>query len=204
MCNLTQSTLVIWDRSNVNLERNQLTSLRTISRNLKLGESVKDWPLGLHYIRLSVSMRGKEGTENFDFGFVNVTLPPLVALIDGPSSYMKAIGPFTLDGSKSYDPSDTAQGFTYIWLCRRLNETFDNINMSDPIDVATSGKRDRGGCFGNGPGRMNSTEAVLHVRTPYMEAKQMYVFQLIVRSHWRVSKINHTVLVNSSLTYRIQ
>ena len=203
MCNVTKSMLILWDRSSVNKETSQLMSLRTFgSGKLQISESVKDWPLGLHYVRLSVSMRGKEGTTDFDYGFVNVTLPPLKAVIDGPASYLKGVGPFTLDASKSYDPSHTAKSFTYVWLCRKFDETFNNVNMSQPVDVEKNG--DQGGCFGNGPGRMNSTEPILQVRTPRFEPGKTYVFQLIVRSDWRETKIEHAVLLNSSLAYRIR
>jgi len=203
MCNFTKSMLVIWDRSAVNKKTNQLMNLTTFgSGKLQLSESIKDWSLGLHYVRLSVSMQGKEEATNFDYGFINVTLPPLKAIIRGPTSYLRGIGPFILDATNSYDPSYTAKSFTYIWLCRRLDETFDNVNMSKLVDVEQT--ENRGGCFENGPGRINSTEPALQIPTLLLEAGQTYVFQVIVRSDWREAKIEHNVLINSSLSYKIR
>ncbi|XP_031571396.1 uncharacterized protein LOC116305596 isoform X3 [Actinia tenebrosa] len=208
-CNATSETLYAWELAHVRMENKQLISPVTFGMGLiQVTEKARKWGVGLKYVRFSASMIGQEGTTSYDYGFINVTLPPLVANIKGPKEVVKGTGPFVLDARDSLDPSDPFtkyKGITFIWLCRRSGESFTGVNMSHPFDViSVTRKRNKGGCFGYGPGKMNETGPLLHVEPAFMASKNVYVFQVIITKDNRQTKLEHQMRVNSSLSLSLR
>lgn len=207
-CNTTSQTLYTWELASVRIENNQLISPLTFGIGLiQVTEKARNWGVGLKYVKFTTSMTGQEGTASYDYGFINVTLPPLVAIIKGPNEVVKGTGPFVLDARDSLDPSDPFtkyKGITFIWLCRRSGESFTNVNMSVPVDVISEKKRNKGGCFGYGPGRMKETGPLLHVEPAFMASKNSYIFQVIITKDNRQTKLEHQMRVNSSLSLSLR
>ena len=160
---------------------------------------------GLYYLKFTALMIGKCKTTNYDFGFLQISPPPLVALVQGVNKAEKGAGSIILNASSSYDPDlqGSHSGLRFIWLCRRKNENFSNI-ASLPVDVAHGRDKVHGGCFGYGVGRMNSSQPVLIVDVSEMEVGHDYVFQMTLRKGDRSSVVNHNLRVESSMSFSIR
>ncbi|XP_048586750.1 uncharacterized protein LOC5520842 isoform X2 [Nematostella vectensis] len=212
-CNVTQDTVFVWEQSRVDHSTKQLLPPLSFGLGSKsLNIAPRSWSLGLIYVRFTAKMESQEGAESSDFGFVSYRMPLIVGKIDGPKDIIKGAGPIILDGTSSFDPYRPFlknNALTFTWLCRRQSETFENISMVQTVDTITEGRpRDKGGCYGYGPGVLNTTEPMLDIKEEMLPAKVMYVFRLIVRSNYpgeaREMWVEHSVRVNSSITVSLR
>lgn len=151
-------------------------------------------------------MTKEKGAIDSDFGFLEVVLPEIVAKILGVNKAVKGTGKIVLDASHSYDPYEMNlkdQGLVFTWLCRKEEEDFSNI-QSLSIDQSYGRDKVLGGCFGYGVGKLNTTEPTIKIDISGMISQSSYVFKVIVQKGNRSSSANHTLLVESSISFTIR
>lgn len=140
------------------------------------------------YVRYTASIKTRSGdyeVKTYDYGYVRVLYPPLIARITGSITAIKGNGSVTLDASSSYDPNamvSNSSALTFIWYCQRLP---DNVTEQGPSD-----------CYGPRPGKLSSTEPMIAVDVDRMDANHTYLFELVVSKDRRVSRAFHTLTVN--------
>ena len=206
-CNTSTSMRLSWESNLID----DLNGAFTMSQTLDLGSQnltikPKRMAVGLYFIRLLAEMTKEEGAIGYDYGFLQVMLPDLVAKISGVDMAVKGTGHIVLDATDSYDPDDPAakdQGMVFTWLCRREDEDFSNLE-SLPIDSPLGRQKILGGCFGYGVGKMNTTEPILTVNINRMVSKNSYVFKVIAEKENRSSAAYHTLRVESSIGFSIR
>ncbi|XP_015751283.1 PREDICTED: sperm receptor for egg jelly-like isoform X1 [Acropora digitifera] len=178
--------------------------LEITSQNLTI--KPRRWKVGLYFIRLIAEMTKEEGAVNYDYGFLRVVLPDLVAKVRGPKKAVKGTGNIVLDGTDCYDPDNPSakdQGMVFTWLCRRENEEFSNMETL-PIESSLGRAKVLGGCFGYGVGKMNTTESIIEIDTNRMPSKTTFVFKLIVEKENRTAVAFHNLTVESSIDFSIR
>ena len=206
-CNTSSFIVMSWESSEVFKENGAFSVSQVLevgSENLTIAP--KRLFAGLYYVRLIAEMNKEEGAINYDYGFLEVVLPDLVAKIRGVHKVLKGTGKIILDATDSYDPHEPTlkdQGITFKWLCRREDEDFSNI-QSLPIDDSYGRERILGGCFGYGVGKLNSTEPTIEIDINKMTSQNTYVFMVIVHKENRSSAANHTLRVESSIAFSIK
>ena len=137
----------------------------------------------------------------YDKGYIIIRPSPLVAIISGETEITRGNKQvINLNGSESYDPHvghGALETLTFYWLCKRSDENFPSENplameiVSIPLNHSGVS---RGGCFGTGIGRMESTDPVITLNASAMEnASASYVFQLMVTKDARWSSDIKTV-----------
>lgn len=206
-CNETEQLILFWEVSKIEGKNGQFVPYINIeNRDANFTLSSKRLSVGLSYVRfISRRPSSSEEPESYDFGFVRL-LPPLQATIVAPNVTIKATGIFTLDASMSRDTgaaADGQRGMTFMWLCRKENETFSNIDTL-PVDLALGREPIKGGCFGYGPGKLNSNKNVLMIDPRGMKYRQTYVFQLVVSKDRRTATSIHAVCVTFDISLSIR
>lgn len=208
-CKNTSHTLYAWHESTVDNTNKQFLPFIKLAYNVKkITLEPRRLSLGYHYIKFEAEMRGQEGTRAYDYGYVHVVLPELVSKITGPTSVVKGSGFITFNGGDSFDPDldglSRYEGLTYTWYCRRENEDYSNAS-SLPVDKNLGGPRDKGGCFGLGPGRLSTKTKTSTLDPAEMKAKLYYVVELVVSKNGRTSRIaSHRFYVISALQFSIK
>lgn len=206
-CNTSSLMVLSWESNEVYVENGAFSISQVLevgSENLTIAP--KRLSAGLYYIRLIAEMNKEEGAINYDYGFLEVVYPDLVAKIRGVNKVLKGTGKITLDATDSYDPHEPTlkdQGMVFKWLCRREDEDFSNM-QSLPIDSSYGREKILGGCFGYGVGMLNSTGPTIEVDINKMVSQNTYVFMVIVQKENRSSAANHTLRVESSFAFSIR
>ena len=206
-CNTSSLMVLSWESSEASELNGAFSVIQPLdvdSENLTI--TPKRLSPGLYYVRLFAAMNKEEGAINYDYGFLKVVLPDLVAKIRGVSKAVKGTGTIILDATDSYDPNEPTlkdQGIVFTWLCRREDEDFTNME-SLPIDHPYGREKILGGCFGYGVGELNHTEATVKININNMISQHTYVFMVIVQKENRSSTANHTLRVESSISFSIR
>ncbi|XP_028406520.1 polycystin-1-like isoform X2 [Dendronephthya gigantea] len=161
---------------------------------------------GIYKAIENVTMIGPQGVWNTDFGFFEIIMSPLDAMIIGGST--RSIGfdkNFTLDANSSGDPDvdvGDREGIQVYWLCKRQSENFTfpedpgNLTAISMIPRAVShgpNATDLGGCYGNGPGLLDFTGYLIKLNSVYMNINETYDFRFFIR------KVNRTAYYDSSV-----
>ena len=206
-CNTSTSILLKWESNEIE-ELNGLfmmsDHLEITSQNLTI--KPRRWKVGLYFIRLIAEMTKEEGAVNYDYGFLRVVLPDLVAKVRGAEKAVKGTGNIVLDGTDCYDPDNPSakdQGMVFTWLCRRENEEFSNMETL-PIESSLGRAKVLGGCFGYGVGKMNTTESIIEIDINRMPSNSAFVFKLIVEKKNRAAVAFHNLTVESSIDFSIR
>ena len=208
-CRNTNDTMFSWDVSTVDNTNKQFLPFITLADNVKkITIGPRKLSLGFHYIRFVAEMRREEGTRAYDYGYIRIVLPDLEPIVSGPSSIVKGSGLMVLNGEKSFDPNvdgpSRYQGLNFTWYCRRENEDYSNIS-SLPVNLPMGRSRDKGGCFGLGPGRLSTRTKQLILDPAEMKAKLHYVVDLVVNKGERTSRFgSHRFYVISALQFFIK
>lgn len=143
---------------------------------------------GFLYIRCAAfkrHLRGEIVVETYDYGYVRVLNPPLIALISGSTTAIKGNGSVELDASNSYDPIATENnrsGLNFSWFCRRRDSTLTKARTRS--------------CYGQHSERLSSTGSILIVDVDKMDANYTYVFELVIIKDRRVSRAFHALTVS--------
>lgn len=206
-CNTSSLMVLSWESS----EASETNGAFSVSQTLDVGSenltiTPKTLSPGLYYVRLFAEMNKEEGAINYDYGFLKVVLPDLVAKIRGVRKAVKGTGTIVLDATDSYDPNEPTlkdQGIVFTWLCRREDEDFSNME-SLPIDHSYGREKILGGCFGYGVGELNHTGPTLKININKMISQNTYVFMVIVHKENRSSTAYHTLRIESSIPFSIR
>ena len=169
-CMVASGTLIEWRLKNLNSSYNTSTVVSSGKDYWTIEEGSLEPSLYSLEYRAVLSSAGNVSSSSF--GYLRVENSKLVAEIAGGTFVSLGYGmPITLDGSGSYDPDvgkGLYTGMVFTWLCRKTNETYENhvylpyTNLS-VIRNDGDGSSDKGGCFGTGVGKLNSTDRLLEV-----------------------------------------
>ena len=157
-------------------------------------------PYGLLRLRFKVKMDGVDWIETYVDGFINVVPSKLKAGILGGNVRSEGLTKSVLiDGSISRDKDVAPGNFTgieFIWLCRRINESLppDAVTMH-PVARAAKNDSDLGGCYGDGPGRLNYSTPKFLLDTGKMIKFERYVITLVIKKGKRNSSFSQTLHV---------
>ena len=148
------------------------------------------------FIRCVLTGRDPQLLLGTDYGYIIITKPALVARILGVSQLVQGVNStIRLSANKSIDPSGGPL-VNFQWFCRREDECF--TKTSEHVQVALRNvEGGRGGCFGDGPGRLSSNESVLIINGDKMDGDVSYVFEVVVSKEGRNSTASHKVRVES-------
>lgn len=226
-CKVYRKTKMKWELSALYKEGNKFTRLE---HQLSDGDSITlkphQFPPTLMFVRF-VAYTEKIEVSSYDYGIVQIDLPPLQAKLTGPTKVQKGDGIIILDASKSYDPDITGSSknetMTFTWICKRDDDYTQaqysarrraqilnryryrkKFMRSIPADVPFGRPFSDDGCFGFGPGRMSSNESKLKVNVNRMKSRHRYIFTLILTKGRRRSKLYHTLKLEPSVFFRIR
>ena len=207
-CNTSSSVILSWESNEVDHSKNGAFSMWHVLEVGKENVTIlpKDFSPGLYYLRLVAEMNKEEGAISYDYGFLEVSLPKLIAKISGVNRALKGTGSLVLDGSDSYDPHEPSsrdRGLEFTWLCQRQDDDFPTLE-SLPIDAPLNREKFTGSCYGYGVGKLNSSERMIRVDIKRMTSKKSYVFQLIVKKDDRIASAYHLLRVDSSIKFSIR
>ena len=157
---------------------------------------------GIVYVSVQVSVpENSPGTFSYDFGFVRIRLPDLIAKIVGPTSVTRVLGNVTIDGSRSYDPgSQSLQtgtlGFT--WRCQRTCRW-------DPVDILFFPKAEVEPCFGiaNETDSTISSQSTAVIHLSSLKSNCTYLFGLTVAKDSRVSYTKHELEIRPTVPFYV-
>lgn len=135
------------------------------------------------------------GGPLFDSAYVDVQFvwPPLLANFTERYVTIRRRRILLLDASSSFDPHRNT-GLKYKWFCRLVNETFPEVNRQSVDKPQGRNKKTLHGCFGYGPGQLDSTRRTVSINVKNIEKNQSLVFMLFV---WKDDR-NATTFLNLS------
>ena len=147
--------------------------------------------------RFTVNMTEAPGVFKVKTVKFAIKKSPLRAIISGGSERTVGFNHLVeIDAGESYDPDAATKGrkWTFAWFCHRTNEDYTlpaNLTNLPPVPTAkpatngtgndskvnaTNGTRkDLGGCFKFGPGRLNFTSLKITFNASTMKKNQSYV-----------------------------
>lgn len=150
------------------------------------------------YIRCLV----KDGNSNviaYDYGYVRIILPPLVANIAAPCSVIKGNETvIIISAAESYDPErrhKKSEGLTLTWYCSEENTSRDNHD-----ELSTVSPNDAGGC----QGKINNSSPLLYLNLNNLRGNNTYVFEVVVQKGDRSSNATHKLRVEEPFVISIR
>ena len=157
---------------------------------------------GYFYISVEAWVPDVQGTTVYDFGFLQIRRPPLVAKVVGPTVVSRGIGNITLDGSQSYDPTTKRfpyRGLQFTWSCHRKclrHLIYSSLLSESEVE----------GCFGPSSqiGEIFSTQRSISLNADRMESNCTYTFQFSVAKFDRISWMTHVLLVKPAVPFYIR
>lgn len=147
----------------------------------------------LHYgvkgVTVFFTRKDHYGASFVDFGFFSVVVSELTVSLDlvgGDVIYEENPRKLVFDGSKSYDPDypGNNNGLKFVWFCLRSSEflnislDYNKIPITGPL--VAHGNKNWGGCFGAGPGRLNSSLPTISLDSTLIDADNSYEIVLMV------------------------
>ncbi|XP_022801660.1 uncharacterized protein LOC111339299 [Stylophora pistillata] len=145
------------------------------------------------YIRCVLKNHSQQ-TITYDYGYARITLPPLVAVIEGLSSVLKGNESVVrLDGSASYDPEvkhKNSEGLSFTWYCRR-----EGAGQDDKGTIWTVSPKEVRVCHGTEFRHLNNSLATLTLDLGKLSGNNAYVFELLVQKGDRSTRTIHKLQV---------
>ena len=157
----------------------KITVENSSSHNVFLRNDAK-----LVYVRCKVYMIRSQGAISYDYGFLKIVTPELVAKISGKETVRKN-DDIVLDGSGSFDPIFRRYGHRFLrfrWSCKRKHNKFLEENTKEILQDCNKYISERG--------RKRTT---LRVKSNHLDAGD-YIFSLTV------SKIDRRTTANFEVT----
>ena len=168
---------------------------------------------GKYKVSLNISMVNVPGVSTKKDAYIEIIPSALIAVISGgaerPVGFSKTL---VLDASESKDPDMSGsdeQSYTVsndsdirlFWFCKRSDNSNytlpEEVNPDNPPSVvapsacntSNCSSVDHGGCFGSGPGRINSSarDAVHSIDTSKLTEDETYTFRLLVTKENRTT-----------------
>lgn len=129
----------------------------------------------------------------YDYGFLRIRLPNLVAKIVGPKTVSKRDDFFNLDGGWSYDPESKwlyYRNLNFTWNCQRIcpRNAMNGLPLSRPKEEP---------CYGisNDTKFVFSNQRIATVEIAWMRSNCTYTFRMSVAKDSRISNTDHKVQV---------
>ena len=157
---------------------------------------------GVLYVSLEASVSEVTGASAYDYGFLRVRHPDLVAKIVAPGSISKGDSKVKLDSSGSYDPE-------FKWLqYRKLNFSWQCQRQCrwDSLDILTDSRAEREPCYGiaNATDSVISNQRVLIIDVDFLRSSCIYLFHLSVAKGSRITHKEHALEVMPAVPFDIR
>lgn len=147
------------------------------------------------FVALKVVIAGVPGTSSYDFGFIRIRRPELVAKIKAPKSITRNETEVRLNSTGSYDPEAESlhnKGLNFAWKCQRkcLKSFLDTVLP----------------CFGiaNESESVFSTESVVAIEVASLTFGCTYFFELAVMKDSRVAYAEHELELKSKVPFFVR
>lgn len=204
-CSETNQTQYQWMLSTVDPETTYFSPF--FMYGVTDGNTIRLWPrlFGASIVYVSVEVSVSEnalGTFSYDFGFVRIRMPALIAKIVGPASVTRKIGNVTIDGSWSYDPESRwlqHKTLNYMWQCQRTCRW-------DPVDILYFPKAEVEPCFGiaNETDSTISSQRAVIIDLASIKSNCTYLFNLTVAKDSRVSYAKHELQIRPAVPFYVR
>ena len=139
----------------------------------------------------------------YDYGFVKIILPPIVAKLEGPANVTKGNESVViLSASESYDPENIpkkTEGLALTWYCGGGIISHDNRD-----GLSTVSSSDAGRCQGDGVLKINSTLPVLQLNVSNLRGNYTYFFEVVVQKGDRSANATHKLRVDEPFVISIR
>jgi hypothetical protein len=226
-CKVYRKTKMKWEFSALYKEHNTFTRLEhQYSDTDSITLQPQQFPPTFMFVRF-VAYTEQIEISSYDYGLLQIVLPPLHANVTGPVKVTKGDGIIILDASMSHDPDTTENSkndtLTFTWFCKR-DDDFSHAQYSArrreryrfryryrrqflrsiPADSPFGRPFTDDGCFGFGPGRLSSKESKLKVNVNRMKSKHRYIFTLYVTKGRRRTTLHHTMMLEPSVLFAIR
>ena len=151
---------------------------------------------GYLYVRCLVTDPGDPKVPIvYDFGYVKIILPPIVAKLEGPTNAIRGNESVViLNASESYDPERVhkkTEGLAFTWYCGGGIMSHDNRS-----GLSTASPSDAGRCQSDGILKINSTSPVLKLNVSNFRGNHTYFFEVVVQKGDRSSNATHRLRVD--------
>ena len=163
------------------------------------------------YIRcVFQSSMDKNKVKAYDYGYVRLVLPPLVATIKGPAEIVKGNHSVViLDASESYDPNQKfkkTQGMSLNWFCGVESKAYEK--QGEPATGSPSAVNEHTGtasaesCF-NFTAKVNNTSPLLSFNLQNVKGNRTYVFEVVIHKGKRTSRAHYKLRVHDPFFFSI-
>lgn len=157
---------------------------------------------GVLYVSLEASVSEVPEASSYDYGFLRIRLPDLVAKIVAPEAVSKRHMNVNLDGSWSYDPE-------YKWLqYRRLKFSWRCQKQcpQEPLDISTISRAKVEPCYGiaNATHLVFSNQRVVIIDVTSLKSNCAYLFHLSVAKDSRIAHSEHALKVTPAFQFYIR
>ena len=157
---------------------------------------------GYLYVRCLVK-DANSNTITYDYGYIRITLPPLVARIEGPSAVIKGNESVVIiSAAESYDPEKRhkkTEGLTLTWYCRQENMSHDNHDQ-----FSTVSPQEAGVCQGDNTGKINNSSPLLYLDVNILKGNTKYIFDIVVQKGDRSANATHELRVEEPFVIYIR
>ena len=142
---------------------------------------------GLYELRFLIKMVLEPGVFTEQKFYIEVTKSELIAIIDGGSERTVGnVAPLDLNAVKSNDPDSEVQDnsdYNYSWFCKQRGDTNYNLPTTLTIlpPIPTPSNESLGGCFDDGPGRLNFTSLKMTLNTSRMTPNTTYIIRFVMK-----------------------
>lgn len=173
----------------------------------KPGRTKKLYPRLFGAVYLYIRCLVKNGSSNiltYDYGYVRIILPPLVAKIAGPSEVIRGnVSVVIISASESYDPEKKhkkTEGLTLTWYCRKKENVLHD-HQDEPSAVSPN---DVGGCHGDDTGKINNSSPQLYLNMQNFRGNATYIFDVVIQKGDRSSNATHELRVEEPFVISIR
>lgn len=139
----------------------------------------------------------------YDYGYVKIILPPIVAKLEGPPNVVRGNeSVVVLSASESFDPEnihEKTEGLALTWYCGRGIISHDNQD-----GLSTVSPSDAGRCPGDGILKINSTSPVLQLNVSNLRGNHTYFFEVVVQKGDRSANATHRLRVDEPFVISIR
>ena len=169
---------------------------------------------GMKVLTLFLTRKDPYGVSSTAYGFFSVAaseLKVLLEIIGEDIIYEENPRTIDFDGLKSYDPDEPENnnGLKYVWFCLRSSEFLDisldyeKVPITGPL--ITNSNKTSGGCFGEGPGRLNNSLPRISLDSSLFDVDNSYKIILMVSKDKRMALApsNFTIVSRMQANYSI-
>ena len=200
-CSTSNQTQYQWMFCSTDPETNYFgTFIMTASETIHLKPRM--FGPGIVYVSLLVKIPEVPGTISYDYGFLRIHQPDLVAKIVAPRTVSKRDADVKLNSSGSYDPEFKSLRYRrlkFTWRCQRKCRL-------DPLDILSASRAEVEPCYGiaNLTDSVFSSEKVVTINVASFKSDCTYLFNLSVAKDIRITHAEHALDVTPAITFYIR